>query len=182
MKLLIASDIHGDAQCCRAMLEAANKENAEKILLLGDILYHGPRNDLPEDYAPKEVIDMLNSVADKIICVRGNCEAEVDQMVLKFPVMSDTAVVLDCISNISIYMSHGHIYNPDALPPIPHGAVFLYGHTHILSIEKKDGVMCLNPGSVSLPKSGNPKTYATYDEGVFEIKTFDGKVIKSEKA
>ena len=181
MKLIIASDIHGDAVCCAQLLRAAEREGTEKILLLGDILYHGPRNDLPEGYAPKKVIEMLNGIADKIICVRGNCEAEVDQMVLKFPCMSDTAVVFDSEKNVAIYMSHGHIYNPEELPPLPQGSVFLYGHTHLLSIERRDGILCLNPGSVSLPKGGNPRTYATYDGGIFEIKTFEGEVIIKEE-
>ncbi len=177
MKLIIASDIHGDAECCRALLETFEREGAEKMLLLGDILYHGPRNDLPSDYAPKKVIEMLNAVSDKIICVRGNCEAEVDQMVLNFPCMSDTAVVFDGETGISMYMSHGHIYSPDNLPKMPPRSVFLSGHTHILSAEQKNGVLCLNPGSVSLPKGGNPKSYAVYENGIFEIKTLDGRAI-----
>ena len=178
MKLLIASDIHGDAECCQALLDAFTRENAEKILLLGDILYHGPRNDLPKGYAPKAVIEMLNAVADKLVCVRGNCEAEVDQMVLSFPVMSTTACVVDAENNRSIYMSHGHIYSPDNLPPLPQDSLFLSGHTHVLSIETKGSVTCVNPGSVSLPKNGNPKTYATYDSGHVEIKTLDGEKIR----
>lgn len=181
MKLLIASDIHGDADCCAAMLAAFERENAEKILLLGDILYHGPRNDLPEGYAPKKVIEMLNACADKLICVRGNCEAEVDQMVLSFPVMSDTASVYDGETGITIYMSHGHKYSPDNLPPIPRGSLFLSGHTHVLSIEERDGITCVNPGSVSLPKNGNPKTYATYERGRIEIKTLEGDTVKEIK-
>ncbi len=180
MKLLIASDIHGDAECASALLAAAERENAERILLLGDILYHGPRNDLPSGYAPKKVIEMLNASADKLISVRGNCEAEVDQMVLAFPCMSDTATVLDGERGVEICMSHGHIYNPDRLPPLPCGSVFLYGHTHLYAIERKNGILCLNPGSVSLPKGGNEKTYATYSDGVFEIKTLDGAVIMRE--
>ncbi len=182
MKIIIASDIHGDAECCRALLEAFERENAEKILLLGDILYHGPRNDLPEGYAPKKVIEMLNAVSDKIICVRGNCEAEVDQMVLNFPCMSDTAVVFDGEAGISMYMSHGHVYSPDKLPKMPQNSVFLSGHTHILSAERRCGVLCLNPGSVSLPKGGNPKSYAIYEGGIFEIKTLGGEIILSDKA
>ena len=177
MKLLIASDIHGDAKCCQAMLDAFEREKAEKMLILGDILYHGPRNDLPDGYAPKKVIEMLNAVADKLICVRGNCEAEVDQMVLNFPVMSDTASVYDSETGKTICMSHGHKYSPDSLPPIPQGSLFLSGHTHVLMIEDRDGVICVNPGSVSLPKNGNPKTYATYERGHIEIKSFDGEII-----
>ncbi len=180
MKFLIVSDIHGDAECCRAMLDAAERENAEKILILGDVLYHGPRNDLPSGYAPKKVIEMLNAISDKIICVRGNCEAEVDQMVLAFPCMADMAIVRDDEKGIKIFMSHGHVYNPDKLPEMPEGSAFLYGHTHLFSIERRGDILCLNPGSVSLPKGGNPKSYAVYDSGEFAIKTLDGEVLTSE--
>ena len=178
MKLLIASDIHGDAKCCRAMLDAAEREKAEKILILGDILYHGPRNDLPEGYAPKEVIDMLNGISDKLLCVRGNCDTEVDQMVLSFPVLSDTAFVFDGEVGLTLFMSHGHKYSPDNLPPISGDTVFLYGHTHLLGKTEKDGVICINPGSVSLPKGGNPKTYATYENREIVIKQLDGAFVE----
>ncbi len=178
MKLLIASDIHGDAECCRAMLDAAEREGVEKILILGDVLYHGPRNDLPEGYAPKAVIEMLNGAANKLLCVRGNCDAEVDQMVLSFPVLSDTAFVYDGEEKLTLFMSHGHKYSPDNLPPLPARTVFLYGHTHVLGRTDKDGVACVNPGSVSLPKNNNPKTYAVYERGAIEIKTFDSKVLE----
>ena len=170
MKLLIASDIHGDAECCQAMLDACTRENAEKILILGDILYHGPRNDLPAGYAPKKVIEMLNAIADKLICVRGNCEAEVDQMVLNFPVMSTTACVLDTENNRSIYMSHGHVYSPDNLPPMPNGSIFLSGHTHVPVNEKdQNGVLRINPGSVTFPKGGSEKSCILYENGIFTL-------------
>lgn len=177
MKLLIASDIHGDSVCCQALLDVAERERVDRILLLGDLLYHGPRNDLPENYAPKKVIEMLNGVKDKLICVRGNCESEVDQMVLNFPIMSDTAIVYDGEANLTLFMSHGHKYNPENLPPLPDGSVFLYGHTHVLKAEKVGGVLCLNPGSVSLPKENNEKSYAIYENHRFEIKSFDGEII-----
>ena len=180
MKFLIVSDIHGDAECCRALLVAAQREGAEKILILGDVLYHGPRNDLPAGYAPKKVIEMLNAISDMIVCVRGNCEAEVDQMVLSFPCMADMAKIYDEDKGIEIYMSHGHIYNPDKLPVMPEGSLFLYGHTHLLSIEKRGSITCLNPGSVSIPKGGNPKSYAVYDSGKLTIKTFEGDVLAFE--
>ena len=178
MKLIIASDIHGDANCCQAMLDAAERENAEKILILGDILYHGPRNDLPESYAPKAVIEMLNAVADKLLCVRGNCDTEVDQMVLSFPVLSDTAFFYDSEKKLTLFMSHGHKYSPDNLPPLYERTVFLYGHTHILGKVERDGIPCVNPGSVSLPKANNPKTYAVYEDGAIEIKSFNGEVLE----
>ena len=155
------------------------KEKAEKILILGDILYHGPRNDLPTGYAPKAVIDMLNDVSDKLLCVRGNCDTEVDQMVLSFPILSDVALVYDGEEKLTLFMSHGHKYSPDNLPPISGKAAFLYGHTHLLGKTEKDGVICINPGSVSLPKGGNPKTYAVYEEGAVTVKTLDGEVIES---
>ena len=176
MNLIIASDIHGGAECCKALLDAAEREGAEKILLLGDILYHGPRNDLPDDYAPKKVIQLLNSVKDKLICVRGNCESEVDQMVLDFPIMSDTAIVYDGEQKLTFFMSHGHKYSPENLPPLSARSVFLYGHTHIKKIVKVGNVFCLNPGSITLPKQNNPKTYAKYENGIFEIKTLEGTV------
>ena len=178
MKLLIASDIHGDATCCRAMLDAAEREGVEKIAILGDLLYHGPRNDLPDGYAPKVVIEMLNAAADKLICVRGNCDTEVDQMVLNFPILSDTAWVYDGEAKLSLFMSHGHKYSPDSLPPLPSGTVFLYGHTHVLGLCEVSGVTCINPGSVSLPKNNNPKTYGVYYGGIFEIKELDGTVVE----
>ena len=181
MKLLIASDIHGDAVCCKAMLDAAEKEGAQKILILGDILYHGPRNDLPEGYAPKKVIEMLNAVSDKLLCVRGNCDTEVDQMVLSFPILSDTAFVYDSEADLTLFMSHGHKYSPENMPPISGRTVFLYGHTHLLGKTEVGGVSCVNPGSVSLPKGGNEKSYAIYLRGEIEIKTFEGKTLEKYK-
>lgn len=179
MKFIIASDIHGDAKCCGMLLATAEKLGAQKILLLGDLLYHGPRNDLPEGYAPKEVITQLNGCADKLICVRGNCDGEVDQMVLSFPILSDTALVYDSSADLSLFMSHGHKYSPDNLPPLPRRTVFLSGHTHLLGISERDGIVCLNPGSISIPKGGNPKSYALYELGRFEIRTLAGDEIIS---
>lgn len=176
MKLIIASDIHGGAECCRALLDAAERERADRILLLGDILYHGPRNDLPTDYAPKKVIEMLNAIKDKLICVKGNCESEVDQMVLDFPIMQESALVYDGESDLTLFMSHGHKFSPANLPPLPARSVFLYGHTHVKKVERVGDTVCLNPGSVTLPKENNPKTYATYQSGKIQIKTLDGDI------
>ena len=160
------------------MLDAAVREGAKKIVILGDLLYHGPRNDLPEGYTPKKVIEMLNGVADKLLCVRGNCDAEVDQMVLKFPILSDTAWIYDGEAGISLFFSHGHKYSPDELPPLASGTVFLYGHTHLLGLVEREGVICINPGSVSLPKGNNPRTYGVYCGGAFEVKELDGAVVE----
>ena len=164
MKRIIASDIHGSAFWCEKLIEQIQIHNPDEIILLGDILYHGPRNDLPKDYAPKKVIAMLNPLADKIVCCRGNCEAEVDQMVLDFDCMDTFGVIFD--DDQEIMYTHGHIYNPEVLPDMPLGSVFLYGHTHIKQDEMIDGIHVFNPGSVSIPKDG------THSIGLLE----DGKL------
>ena len=177
MKYMFASDIHGSAYYCRKMLEAYEKEGAARLVLLGDILYHGPRNDLPREYAPKEVISMLNPMKNRIYAIRGNCEAEVDQMVLEFPVLADY-----CILNIEgriFYATHGHVYNQKNLPPLMEGDILIHGHTHVLKAEQMDGYILLNPGSVSIPKEGNPPTYAILEDNIFSIRDFDGHVVKS---
>lgn len=176
MKYMIASDIHGSAYYCRKMLEALEKEQADRLILLGDLLYHGPRNDLPKEYAPKEVIKMLNGEKNRIYNVRGNCDAEVDQMVLEFPVLADYGFME--IDGKTIYMSHGHIYNENHLPPLKPGDIFLHGHTHVLRAEKVGDITILNPGSVSIPKEGNPPTYAILENSRFTIKTFEEEIIK----
>mgnify|MGYP003289467189 CR=1 FL=1 len=153
MKYVIASDIHGSAFWCGKLMEVIEKENPDKILLLGDLLYHGPRNDLPRDYAPKQVIPMLSQHKGKIIAVRGNCEAEVDQMVLPFPCMADYAVLVD--DGVTFYLSHGHHASPDERPPLEEGSIFLSGHTHVKLDEVRNGIRCVNPGSVSIPKDGS---------------------------
>lgn len=177
MKYMFASDVHGSAFYCRKMLEAFEMEQADRLVLLGDLLYHGPRNDLPKEYAPKEVIFMLNGMKDKIYAVRGNCEAEVDQMVLEFPVMADYCIL--AIDGKTLYATHGHVYNTSNLPPIQNGDVLIHGHTHVLKAEQMEGYIWLNPGSVSIPKEGNPPTYAVLEEGIFTIKDFEGSIVKS---
>ena len=152
MKLLIASDIHGSAYWCRRLMDLAEAERPDRLLLLGDLLYHGPRNDLPRDYRPREVISMLSAWKERILAVRGNCEAEVDQMVLPFPCMADYALLWD--GSTCLYLTHGHLWDPDHLPALPAGTVFLYGHTHVKRDVTVGGVRCLNPGSVSIPKDG----------------------------
>lgn len=180
MKLMIASDIHGSAYYCHRMVEAFQAEGADKLILLGDVLYHGPRNDLPRDYAPKEVIAMLNPLKEKILCVRGNCEAEVDQMVLEFPVLADYAVIL-VGEGRTIYITHGHVYNEENLPPHGQGDVLLCGHTHLPAVREhfgKDeaGYVYMNPGSVSIPKGDSTHSYM-----VFEDSTFAWKELESGK-
>ena len=165
MKLLIASDIHGSAYYTERLMEAVKKENPDKVILLGDLLYHGPRNDLPKDYAPKKVIEILNEIKDRLICVRGNCDTEVDQMVLSFPILSDYSSVF--IDGYSIYLSHGHIYNKENPLPLTEGDIFISGHTHIPVKEIKDGILSLNPGSISIPKENSYHSYMVYENGRF---------------
>lgn len=176
MKLMFASDIHGSRSACEAVLAAYKAEGAERLVLLGDLLYHGPRNDLPKEYAPKEVIAMLNEMKNEIYAVRGNCEAEVDQMVLNFPVMADYCIL--AIDGLTFYATHGHVYNESNLPPFREGDILIHGHTHVLKAEQREGYILLNPGSVSIPKEGNPPTYAVLEDKVFTIKDFDGNIIK----
>lgn len=177
MKLMIASDIHGSAGSCRKMLDQFEKEGAQRLLLLGDLLYHGPRNDLPEDYRPKEVISLLNGKKQSLLCVRGNCEAEVDQMVLEFPVLSDSMILF--LDGRMVFATHGHIFHEDHLPPLQEGDILLHGHTHVPVLENRGSYILLNPGSVSLPKQNTAKSYMIYENGVFALKDLDGNKLNS---
>lgn len=170
MKLMIAADLHGSAYYGNAMCRAFQREGADRLVLLGDLLYHGPRNDLPQDYAPKKVIPMLSALKDKIIAVRGNCEAEVDQMVLPFPCLAEFSQLL--LDGKTFYLTHGHHANPDNLPPLPAGSVFLFGHTHVKLDEVRGGIRCLNPGSVSIPKDGS-HSCLIYENGEFFVRILE---------
>ena len=173
MKILIASDIHGSAQYCDQLLDVFNREKADKMLILGDILYHGPRNPLPDGYEPKKVIEMLNGIKDKILCVRGNCDCEVDQMVLSFPIMADYCLLF--VNGRTVFATHGHIYNEEKLPALNNGDILLHGHTHVPVCKQTETYVYMNPGSVSIPKGGSDHSYMTLTDGVFEWKTLDGK-------
>ncbi len=177
MKWMIASDLHGSAYYCRELLAAFAKENADRLLLLGDVLYHGPRNDLPEEYNPKEVIRLLNEKADGIYSVRGNCDAEVDQMVLKIPVLADYALLP--VSERMVFATHGHVYHEGHLPPMKKGDILLCGHTHVTACEEREGYVYMNPGSVSMPKEGTNRGYMTLEDGEFLWKTLAGEVTNS---
>jgi putative phosphoesterase len=162
MKLMIASDLHGSYKYAKQMKERYEIEKPEKLILLGDLLYHGPRNDLPEEYAPKSVIAMLNEMKEELLCVRGNCEAEVDQMVLEFPVLADYMILY--LEGHMIFVTHGHTWNTKNLPPLKKGDVLLHGHTHIPELKKLGcGTVIFNPGSVSLPKGGSSRSIGYFD-------------------
>lgn len=180
MKILIASDIHGSAKYCRALLEQYERENAGRLLLLGDLLYHGPRNDLPEAYDPKQVIALLNGLSDQIYAVRGNCEAEVDQMVLHFPVMADYALLP--AGDRMIFATHGHVFNREHLPPMHPGDILLHGHTHVPACETLEKGIYMNPGSVSIPKDGAPRSYMVFDGSAFTWKTLEGEAFMTRSA
>lgn len=172
MKWMIASDIHGSEYYCKKLLEAYDREEADRLLLLGDILYHGPRNDLPMEYNPKKVIEMLNERKDDILCVRGNCDAEVDQMVLQFPIMADYCIITE--GELVIYATHGHIYNEKNLPPLRDGDILLNGHTHVPKCVEYENYIYMNPGSVSIPKEKSWNGYMTLEDGEFIWKDLDG--------
>ena len=175
MKLMIASDIHGSAYYCEKMIEAYKREKADKLLLLGDILYHGPRNDLPKDYNPKAVIAMLNAMKEELLCVRGNCDTEVDQMVLEFPILADYCFIE--LDGHTIFATHGHHHNPKNPPMLEKGDILLNGHTHIPANQDMGNFTYMNPGSVSIPKENSAHGYMIYDQK-FIWKDLEGNVIE----
>jgi putative phosphoesterase len=178
MKLMIASDIHGSATYCQKLIEAYHAECPDRFLLLGDLLYHGPRNDLPDGYAPKAVIELLNPLAETLLCVRGNCEAEVDQMVLHFPVLADYAWLY--VNDLRIFATHGHLFGKDNPPPLAGGDVLLCGHTHVPACDRFDRFTYVNPGSVSIPKEGSARSYLIMENKSLSWKTVDGEVYRTE--
>ncbi len=180
MKYFIASDIHGSAYFAKKLLECFDRESADRLVLLGDILYHGPRNNLPEGYAPKEVISLLNERKNSILCVRGNCDTEVDQMVLEFPILADYAIIE--LDRRMIFATHGHNFNESALPPLREGDILLHGHTHVPKCVDHGTYIYMNPGSVSIPKENSHHGYMTLENGVFKWKDLDGNIINTYEA
>ena len=172
MKWMIASDIHGSAYYCELLLEAYRREQADRLLLLGDILYHGPRNDLPREYQPKKVIELLNAMKNDIFCVRGNCDTEVDQMVLQFPILADYALL--SMGSKMIFATHGHNFNESHLPPLHNGDILLHGHTHVPKCVEHETYTYLNPGSVSIPKENSHHGYMVLCDFHFLWKDMDG--------
>ena len=177
MKLMIASDIHGDAETAARLIEAYKSSGAERLLLLGDILYHGPRNDLPAGYAPKKVIELFNAISEELLCVRGNCDTEVDQMVLNFPILADYCVLY--VGKRMIYATHGHNFNCDSLPPLQKGDILLHGHTHVPKCQNMGDFTYMNPGSVSIPKEDSAHGYMIITEEKAVWKTLSGEEYNS---
>lgn len=178
MKFLIASDIHGSYKYCQMLLKAFESEKADKMLLLGDILYHGPRNDLPEEYAPKKIIEILNPLKDKLLCVRGNCDTEVDQMVLDFPILADYAVIP--VGDKLLYLSHGHKFGQQTPPPLSKGDILMNGHTHVPKCEDMGEFVYLNCGSVSIPKENSPHSYVVLENGKVLWKNLENGTVYME--
>ena len=179
MKYMIASDIHGSSYYCQKLMDAYKYEKPDRLILLGDILYHGPRNPLPRDYNPKEVAELLNKYKNKIIAVRGNCDSEVDQMLIEFPIMSDFSQIV--IDNHRFFLTHGHIYNCNNLPNISKGDILCHGHTHVPLAEEYDDIIIFNPGSITFPKENYKKSYGLYDNNMLKIIDFNGDIIKEYK-
>lgn len=177
MKILVISDLHGSYYYAKKAIEEFQKGNYDHLLLLGDLLNHGPRNPLPQEYAPDQVAQLLNEYADRIFAVRGNCDSEVDQMLLSFPLLTDYLVIP--FKERKIFVSHGHLFHPEHLPPLREGDGFLFGHVHILYHQQVNGIHLLNPGSISLPKMDLPHTYGVLTEEDFTIYTVDGQEFAS---
>jgi uncharacterized protein len=176
MKLFIISDIHGSAEWLERAWNQYEDEQADQIICLGDLLYHGPRNPLPDGYDPKRVADMLNKYKHKIVSVRGNCDAEVDQLLIEFPIMAEYAFIY--YEGKRIFITHGHHNHMENLPPLGPGDIFMQGHTHLPVAEKRAGLALLNPGSIALPKGGFPHSYAVLEGKEFRIKNFAGNTMK----
>ena len=177
MRFLVASDLHGDSYWTERVIEAFINEKADRLVLLGDILYHGPRNDLPAHYEPKKVIALLNDMAAAILAVRGNCDTEVDQMVLGFPILADYIYLVS--GETTFFATHGHNYGPYDLPAcLPENSVLLAGHTHVagdqMLTDEKTGMTFryMNPGSPSIPKEGTMPSYIVIEDGTAVLKPF----------
>ncbi|HHW32361.1 MAG TPA: phosphodiesterase [Clostridiaceae bacterium] len=177
MKLFIISDIHGSFYYLKKALEAYEKEQADYILILGDILYHGARNPIPPEYNTLQVATLLNKYSNRIIAVRGNCDSDVDLLVIEFPIESLYSTVL--LNDFRIFLTHGHIYNGENLPNLRTGDVLFHGHTHVPVIDQKNGIYIINPGSITFPKDGYPNSYGILRDNIVEIKDLEGNVFKS---
>ncbi|SMC19593.1 hypothetical protein SAMN02745134_00879 [Clostridium acidisoli DSM 12555] len=179
MKLFFISDIHGSLYYLKKAFENYEKEASDYIIILGDELYHGARNELPKGYNPKEVTKFLNGYKEKIIAVRGNCDSEVDEVVLEYPMMTTYSNIL--YNGKRLFLTHGHLYNRENLPKLSKGDVLIYGHTHVPVAEKQDDIFIINPGSISMPKEDNPNSYGVLEDDLFQIKDLDGNTFMKIK-
>lgn len=176
MKYMFASDIHGSAYYAKKIVDKFKDSGAYKLILCGDLLYHGPRNPFPKEYNPSQVAEIFNEISQDIYAVRGNCDSEVDQMILNFPMMSDYTVL--SLNGITFYLTHGHLYDENNLPQINKKEAFIFGHIHLPVAKKKGDIYILNPGSASLPKENNPNSYALLEGKNFKVISFEGEILK----
>lgn len=177
MKVLVISDIHGSGYYAEKIKELNKYENPDKIVILGDLYYHGPRNNLSQEYNPMKVAEVLNSLKDKLLVIKGNCDAEVDEMISEFKFED---YILAKINGKNIYFTHGHKYN---IENIPHEEfnILIYGHIHQGFIQEKDGYIFANPGSISLPKCNSKHSYLILEENKIILKDIDGIVLQEYK-
>ncbi len=176
MKILIASDLHGSGYYAKKLVEIKERESVEKVILLGDIYNHGPRNQLPKDYSPMQVAEILNGIKDELIVIKGNCDSQVDTMISEFDFLEQLCLVED---GKTLLLTHGHVYNKDAMPKTNFDAV-IYGHFHTGFIEKIGQTTVANAGSFSLPKNDTPNSYLILEKGVLTLKDLDGNIISSQ--
>ena len=177
MKYLLFSDIHGCLPALEKVLDFFEAEHCDMMCIMGDIINYGPRNRIPEGIDPKGIVERLNALADKIIAVRGNCDAEVDQMVLEFPIMADYMALF--LEGRMIFVTHGHVFNEENLPNFNAGDVLIHGHTHVRAAANRGDYFFLNPGSMALPKGDGIHSYMVYEDGVFTTKDMDGAVLET---
>ena len=177
-RILFFSDSHGVAAAMKALRARVEADAPDLVCFLGDALYHGPRNGVPLDYDTKVSADEFNAMAGRIVAVRGNCDAEIDQMMLAFPMMGPYATVL--AGDLRLFLSHGHLWGPDEqLPPLPAGSIVATGHTHIPTVERVHDVWCFNPGSISIPKGGSEPSYALLKDRLLPIRRLaDGATLR----
>lgn len=174
MKWMIASDLHGSAQYTEALLDAYAREGADRLILLGDLLNHGPRNGLPDGYDPMAAAAMLNERKDEILCVRGNCDSEVDQMVLEFPILAEYALLP--VGNRLLFLTHGHRFHTQNPPPLKDGDILLHGHTHVCVCAPQNGYLYCNPGSVTFPKDGH-RGYILVEGETLSFRSLNGETV-----
>lgn len=180
MKLFFISDIHGSLPSLQEALEKFSESGADYLIILGDALYHGPRNPIPDGYNPAACAELLNNYAAKIIAIRGNCDSEVDQMLIKYPMSDTSASVL--LENRRFFLTHGHIFHPENQPPLSAGDVFCYGHVHLPKAERgENGVFIFNPGSITLPKEGNPRSYGIFSGNTLQVIAFNGTILAEQQ-
>ena len=178
MRIFVYSDIHGSAYYAEKIYDIIRKNKFDKICILGDVLYHGPRNPLPEGHNPMKVVELVNKYKDITLGVRGNCDAEIDRVLCEFPMSNDYEEF--CLRDgRKVFMTHGHIQKPDFHKPLEKGTIFLYGHYHVPKAEVDHGIYLCNPGSISLPKENNPNSYGILTEEGFTVYDFDGKVLRN---